>query len=366
MIGTLVFGALLAATALVATAEPEAAAEESAVDAEPESLSELDLRWVVPEGDCPGSEGVQTRIEDVLGRPLGPAKNAPLVANAIVTKKSANKYALVVETRSEAGQSTQSFSGSSCSVLVDAAALIVASALDPEYGFGAESVHRSGPAGAGTSGSESESESVHRSGPAGAGTSGSESEPESESESESESEPGPRIGGSVRVGSVGQLGLLPGPSIGLDAALAVRFEYARIEARFGSAFARSAGSADRPGAGAQIGLWTLGLHGCWTPRVKIVEFPVCGGMLAGQMSGSEYGVDGRSTTRVPFVAGDVGVAIAVSPWPWLSFWLGPDLVVPITRPVFSLGDERLHRVSPVAGSVVVGVEGRFGGVWPSR
>jgi hypothetical protein len=48
---------------------------------------------------------------------------------------------------------------------------------EPESESESETVHRSGPAGAGTSGSESESETVHRSGPAGAGTSGSAPEP---------------------------------------------------------------------------------------------------------------------------------------------------------------------------------------------
>jgi hypothetical protein len=142
----------------------------------------------------------------------------------------------------------------------------------------------------------------------------------------------------------------------------LRTRWARAELSFGFVFPRRARSTLRPDAGGEIGMWTLGARGCGVPRASIVEFPVCAGLSAGPMHGIAFGVDTRTAATVPFVALDAGAAVAVAPWPFLAFWAGPDLVVPLTRPRFSIDNLGLvHRVAPVAGRLVLGVEVRFGG-----
>jgi hypothetical protein len=299
---------------------------------------ELALGWDAPDG-CPDEAEVAARVEELLGRTLDASSRDPVVAQGVIRREGEQRFELTLWFRTATGAGTKTFEGQTCDVLADAAALVLTAAVgDPA----------SAPEVVDPKPEPPEDRSVTKTAPT------------KVAEPTDEDEPRSVVAGAVRAGAAGLLGPLPGPTLGVEAAAALLVRRARVELRFAYWFPRRA-EADGGGRGAEIQLWTLGLRGCWAPGVKIVEFPLCGGVQAGPMRGDGFGLGAPTSTRLAWVAFDAGAAIAVVPWPFLGFWLGADLIMPATRPGFEIDDLGLvHRAAPVGGQAALGIEGRFG------
>jgi hypothetical protein len=156
----------------------------------------------------------------------------------------------------------------------------------------------------------------------------------------------PRVGGLVRV----DLGAL-GRRWRADVRASVRTP------------SRARADAD-PDVGGSIGAWSIGARGCGLPRLRArgVDVPLCGGVEAGQVFAEGFGFGGARSARLPWAALTVG--------PALTWAVRPSLALVVTAEVGAslLGGELVidglglvHRIGPVFGRGLVGLEGRFRG-----
>lgn len=314
--------------------------------AEPAPQTELRLSWTAPDA-CPGPPVVLDAVIGLLGRPLGPAEGSPVRVEARVTGEP-GQLVLSLRTETTEGAREREMSGQTCEVLVEAAALVIASALDPSLAFGPEPTEP-----------EPEPDYDHDSLPE---CIPFDAMPEPELDLEPEPEPAsPPLAGTVRVAATGSLGPLPSAAPGVEVTAGLVRRHARVELGFDYFFARRVALADGDDRGGEIGLWTLTTRGCWAPSVSILELPVCGGLQVGPMRGEGYGVGAPTTTRLAWVAAEAGGALVIRGLPLVDVWVGADLVVPLTRPGFLLDELGLvHRSGRVGGEASVGLEVRFG------
>lgn len=93
--------------------------------------SSLRFEWRAPEG-CPGRERVLARTEELLGRAPEAAVKAQLDLQALVSEHAPDAWQLDLSSRSDNGEmSSRQVKATSCTELADAAALLLALAIDP-------------------------------------------------------------------------------------------------------------------------------------------------------------------------------------------------------------------------------------------
>ncbi len=81
---------------------------------------------------CPDQREAQRLVEDALGAPLFQPREQQLKLSAVVIQKADQRYHLVLTTTSQSGVGTRELADADCQRLVNAAALIMALAIDPE------------------------------------------------------------------------------------------------------------------------------------------------------------------------------------------------------------------------------------------
>ncbi|MCA9704713.1 MAG: hypothetical protein KDK70_02550 [Myxococcales bacterium] len=315
----------------------------STTPAAPERGGELSLAWDAPQA-CPGREVVLERVEGLLGRSLRDAEASPVRVQARV-EPVGEALRLSLRTETAEGRSDREMSGQTCEVLVDAAALVIAVALDPSLALGPEPEPEPEPQPLGDLPECIEPDAI-----------------EAQALEPAEPAPAPEpVAGTVRAAVTGSLGPLPLAAPGVEVVAGFVRRQARVELGFDYFFARRVAAASGDDRGGEIQLWTLAARGCWAPGVSILEFPVCGGVQAGPMRGEGYGLSTPTTTRLAWVAAEVGGALLIRGLPLVDVWAGADLVVPLTRPGFFIDDVGLvHRSGGVGGEASVGLEVRFG------
>jgi hypothetical protein len=111
-------------------------------------------------------------------------------------------------------------------------------------------------------------------------------------------------------------------------------------------------------AGADIGMWGLRVRGCGVPTVATVEFPLCGALEGGQVSGRPLGPAAPPQTEThAWGAFSLGGSVTWSPRPFIALVIGLDLVAPFRRPRFLVPDGReLHQVGRVGLRANFGIE----------
>jgi len=114
------------------------------------------------------------------------------------------------------------------------------------------------------------------------------------------------------------------------------------------------------GAGGQIDAWLLGAQGCFVPSARRIELPVCAGVEAGRLRGR-----GLSTlpvveeAAIPHAALRLGPGLAWAPTERLALGFDLELAVPVTRGEFVIDQIVIQRVAPVNVRGVLGVELRL-------
>lgn len=92
---------------------------------------QLRFDWRAPDL-CPSRERVLARAEELLGRSPESALGSELELSALVAQKAEGSWQLELRSRAESGQTTaRSVTATSCAELADAAALLLALAIDP-------------------------------------------------------------------------------------------------------------------------------------------------------------------------------------------------------------------------------------------
>jgi hypothetical protein len=148
----------------------------------------------------------------------------------------------------------------------------------------------------------------------------------------------------------------------IGGAIGLRGRGWRAEVDGGWAFARTASLSIARDVTARIGRWSIGARGCGVPARGRIEVPLCAAVEAGQLIGSGTGATQHGhTERRAWIAAVLGPAIAIAIVPRLAIVIGADVVVPVVRPKFLIGETKIHQSRPIGVRGLVGVELRLGG-----
>lgn len=313
----------------------------------------VSLRWEAPPG-CPEVSAVRRALAGYLGQEPAREVGAGVQAVARVTAGE-DGYRLSLRTETASGVTTRETTAEDCVVLVDATALIVAIAVDPTTVLGR-----------GDEPAEPKPPPTPRTEPPPGLTPEPTPEPEvPEVRPFGGGEPPPvdprRVRFGLRVGGGIDGGVFPGPAGGLRLVGAVLGARWRAELSGDYWFPRTAIA--EAGIGGRISGGLGGVRGCGVPGIDRVglEFPVCGGLEAGLLRGDPVGdrVDAPETSRQPWLAADASAALVWVPRRFLALFVQAELVVPIIRAGFAVGDVEVHRAGSIAGRGLLGLEARF-------
>ena len=285
--------------------------------AEPEGLAFDEL-----EG-CPGRAAFVQLIEQHAGKPL----RAYLPAHVRI-ERGDNRWTAVVDL---ANAPTRRFDGASCAEVLDAAALVLALAIDV---------------------SESAREPTGDSGLAHATASHSPADPDPVRISR-RAVPPRSVEMRLRAGALADVGTLPGPALAATASGSVWRGASGFEISFAMFDPTAASVPGESGDVAPVGLWTIGLGACHL----IAPVTVCAGGEAGRMTADAGGLtDGEK-------AGALWSAGSASAWAHrriggsVRVYGGVEALAAITRPRFVLDDDTsLHRPFPVSARGLIGLE----------
>ncbi|MEX1361649.1 MAG: hypothetical protein AB1Z98_00870 [Nannocystaceae bacterium] len=323
------------------------------------------LQWEAP-ASCPDRGAVLAMID----RSLGEVDDSPRrEVDVRGTLRVEGSTAFVLDLTLDEGRGgTRRLRGSSCEELSEAAALVVAMAIDPRL------LERSAERP-----SETEAEVPSASSPI---ATSPEAEPDPEAEAESEpvpvatspstvavDEPADAPAGPARDralafvarfdGGVGG-GPLPGASGVAMVALGLIGRGFRAELTGSYWPPSSTVSETNPRVGVRAQLWTVGAQGCGEPRVGPVSIPLCAGLHAGAVHA--IGTGAQSPLRVA----SRWVAVVIEPG--VVWWARPRLGlavrasghVAVARPQWrSEPSGAIFAAAPVGGTVRAGLELRL-------
>ena len=106
----------------------QASAQPKPADARPPHAT---VSWRAP-AECPGERSVVQQVERFLGQPLADATAHPVWIRGLVTKDSTAGYRLMLQMKSAEGMRGRTLQHDDCTKLAEAAALLMAMAIDPE------------------------------------------------------------------------------------------------------------------------------------------------------------------------------------------------------------------------------------------
>jgi len=115
-----------------------------------------------------------------------------------------------------------------------------------------------------------------------------------------------------------------------------------------------------PTVGGRFSMWAFGGRGCGVPRRGRVEFPVCAGLEGGRMVAQGYGLTMARTERLPWGAATLGPGVAFKPHKNIALVLQAAIGFPFVRSRLTIENlGTIHRTGPVFGRLWLGFEGRF-------
>ncbi|MEM6991475.1 MAG: hypothetical protein AAF721_13285 [Myxococcota bacterium] len=326
------------------------------------------LEWEAP-SECPTREDVVVRVEALVGQTVSPAANADRIAFASVARRDDDRWVLRIETRTAQGLAERELvHAGSCATMADAAATMVAIALDPR-GLGAtepepepapEPVVEAAAAVDPTPSPSPAASPQTRRERAARRRRQRRARPRRTRSRRGSRELPPAIGTTGVLAGMG-FGALPRLNAVLGGTFGVLLPRLRIAATGVYWLPSALRFAELPEAGADFQLWHGGIEA--GPRIVLssrLELDAMAGFEIGQLRGRPVRLTTPQTQTDVWVALPVGGGLAYSPIPWLALRVGLRTAVPLRRPRFVARDYgQLHRPTPVVVRLVAGVEFRF-------
>ena len=369
----------------------------------------LRLEWQAPAG-CPDGEALRARVVDLVGEQA--AGQTRLTARAVVRARG-GRWTMALELVREGGQDRRTLADPDCRALAEAAALVIAVAIDPQAGAN-QPVPGDSPADDPLNdplnaepGPEHSSlvplppgDPTPRSGAADVPTPSGTPDPAVPSDPGA-ADPSPAIAGApldvptdpgpdqptqavpadstppsgrgarklqlgLRLGAgLGFTRLLPGLHAALDLGLGLEGRLWRVElAGLFVPPVRGVAASD-PRIGGVFRLGAGELRGCVMPglRGRSLVFPLCVGLQFGAMHGrgEGSGLPAKQAARSPWVATRIGAALRWRPRDGrLGLWLGIDAIVALTQPSFvTARGVPVHEAARLGGQASVGLEVRL-------
>lgn len=337
----------------------------TAVGAEPALPDGVQVQWTGAPG-CPDASAVETRIASRLENREGPVRASVVIA-LVSTAEGGYGLSLDVELARETVH--RELESSDCEVLVEATAVVVGIAVEPEIPVDTlrtatlvEDADTSGVPEAPPPSSpetepktEPEPKPTPKSGPAA-------EPPIADDDTPSESRDRDPLGGVVRLHGGGGVGVLPGVSGTAGLRVGVLGAHWRAELGADRTFRTDTTFPLEPGVGADFTMWSGTARGCYVPTHGRLEFPLCGGASAGLIRAAGFGGARNRTVRSWWVGAAVAPSLVWLPHPNVGLGASVDAFVAIWRPSFS-GEERpqlLYTPAPVAARALGFVEFRWG------
>lgn len=169
-----------------------------------------------------------------------------------------------------------------------------------------------------------------------------------------------KLFGIVRAGGGLDVGALPRVGAMLEGAVGVGGRWFRAEATGLYRLQTTQRASKDPLVGGRFSMWAFGARGCGVPQVGRVEFPLCGGLEGGRMIAQGFGVPSPRTIRMPWGAATFGPGLAWKPHKNVALIAQVALGVPFVRARLSIDNlGSIHRTGPVFGRLWFGFEGRF-------
>jgi len=304
--------AVLAAPWLV----PAAAAQESA--------PRFELGWRAP-AECPEEAAFRALVLRLAGD--GARPETELVAKVDIERNEAERFKLTLQTQSDGQSGTRVLEASSCSAVVDAAALTLALILNPEAVVEARAEPASEPRVAPPPPPAPKREPVAPS-------------------------PGPRV---RFVGGAG-LGVVVGemPSVGPDVALGLGLGVGDAWAWLWASYSpeQHASVEDRPDAGGSLWLASALTLGCWDVENSSLVVAPCIGLELSRLQGTGEGITDPQDAAIHWTSPAFGLTVQGDLARRLALRLSALGFVPLERPrlfLEEIGD--VHRPAPIAGRV---------------
>ena len=289
----------------------------------------MTLDWKVPGGeDCPSTDDVMQQVTKLVGAGK-PDERTPIRARADVQKLDDGRFRVELTTITSGSEGHRVIEERSCKAMAEATAVILAWMVDPN------AVEAPRPT------AETKPEATARPAPA---------RPEPS---------GPKL----VIGARGlfDVGTLPdfAAGVGLDAG--VRWPVFRVLIRGGLWPHQTTYAAQSPAsgrAGAELGLFTIGVDACVTPLRWDVG--ACFGPELERLDGTGFGVSTPRTSGATWVSLGMGIDGRVPLVGPMGLSASVRVVVPTERETFGLdGVGPVHRPDVVAGRAAVGVDAVF-------
>jgi hypothetical protein len=284
------------------------------------AASNIDLDWDAP-SECPASGAVTAEVDRILAG--SPARAARMRAQGIVSRSSPDKWHVELFLRGAEWEAKRGLDGPSCASVSEAAALVIALAINPE-------VDRPPPP----------------------------VKPEASPDVRASAIPMPTfVGPALSAGITGDAGTVPDGTLGIEANFGWTIGSVHTELS-GTYFLERRGTlVERNDVGATFRLGATSLRGCYQFARERLAFGPCVDVGLQWTKAQGFGpIDTHTVSGVtPAIGGALGVEWLLSRYFVPYARLGG--VVPLARPEFAVqGMGYVHRAAVVAFRGTVGFE----------
>lgn len=297
----------------------------------------IDLEWAAPPA-CPGSDRVVAVIGALVARDVVLDPTAAVLVRGDVVAQG-NGWGIELEVDGPGGSERRHLEATRCEILVEAAALVIATNVDPAQ-VARSLDHAAAPEPVAPVATPSSPRDGSRPSPAADTTARR------------------RVGVALFVLGGPAIGMTPKVTGWLQGDVRVSIGRAVIGAHAGHAFARRADG----DATLRAALTTGGVRGCFAPTQGRLAVPLCGLFEAGAVSARAEG-DATRRARGLWLGAGAGAAVEWSAHPRVALVGGVDALVAILRPEFHAdgpdGATADYRVAPAAVRASVGISVRL-------
>jgi hypothetical protein len=324
----------LGATLLVSMTARDALAQPTSLDGPPKAGSALALRWTAPP-ECPAEARVQRDIQTLVGRDLTPRAGVTANVSGVVSRDDAAWIAELSIERPGDAPSVRRVEGKTCREVSDAAAVIIALALDAPRVEPPDAAPVAPPP--------------------------PPSPPRPPSNPPFPARPSPEhpFGGAIAVVGGLDFTALPAPSAGFGLAGGlVVLERNRFELRL-MGWIPQTENVD-PAAGVDVSLFAATLRYCRVLSGDVARLTGCAGFEGGVMVADAFGFASNDRGLGRWLAPELAAALEVHATRQLGVTLELEGLVPIARDHFLVDEDRVYRPGAVDGRVLLGAFFR----WP--
>lgn len=303
----------------------------------------VDLVWRAAPG-CPPPERVLAAVAALLDRAVELDPTGALVVRGDVIADGA-RFRLELDVDGPGGVERRSLDAERCDVVTEAAALVIATNVDPARTARVLEARGDAPV---------DPSRVDRAAP---GLRGRGADPHGDRATVSASGPR-RVGVALSVAGGVALGLTPKVGGWVQGGLGVSIGRAVIGVHAGHGFARPT---DRS-ALLRAAMTSAGLRGCFAPTQGRLAVPLCGLFEAGAVT-ARVDVPEAAVLRAPWLGAGIGVGVEWAPHPRIALVGGVDALVAIVRPHARAtavdGSTTQYRVAPAAVRATAGIAFRL-------